>query len=295
MKMKNYLSLLFLLVITLSVDGQKTDTIPGPWKFKGMTSLTFSQVSLVNWAQGGDNSMALNGLAAMNLDYTKGKSSWANILDMGYGTQKVDGRSSGKTDDHFNFISKYGYSTSKNWYISGLLNLKTQFTKGYKVTSDTTRTLISDFMSPGYMLMSLGMEYKPNAKFYAMISPIGGKATLVLNDSLSARGSFGVDPGKKFRAEFGASARMSLTQDLFKNVTLTTSMDLFSNLLDKPQNIDVNWTALFDMKINKFLSANFSTTLRYDDDIKYTSNDGIRHGARVQFKEILGVGLSAKF
>jgi hypothetical protein len=292
--MKKILNLICAILITSGLNGQKTDTIPGPWKFKGMTSLTFSQVSLVNWAQGGDNSMAFNGLAALNLDYTKDKSTWANILNMGYGIQKVDGRSSGKTDDHFDYISKYGYSTGNNWYISGLLNLKTQFSKGYKITGDT-RTLISDFMSPGYMLLALGMEYKPNEKFYFMLSPIGGKATFVLNDTLSAHGSFGVDSGKVFRAEMGASARIALKQDLMKNVTLTTSMDLFSNLLDKPQNIDVNWTALIDMKINEFLSANFSTTLMYDDNIKSVDNEGVRHGPKIQFKEILGVGLSFKF
>jgi hypothetical protein len=292
--MKKALLLISFITFGFVLSAQKTDSIPKPWKFKGMTSLSFSQVSLSNWAQGGDNSMALNGLVALNLDYTKNKSSWVNILDMGYGTQKTGSSSPGKTDDHFDFLSKYGYSTGKNWYLSALLNLKSQFTEGYKVNG-TTRTLISDFMSPGYLLMSLGMEYKPNKKFYFMISPVGGRTTFLLNDSLSLHGGFGVDPGKKSKTEFGASARISLTQDIMKNVTLTTSMDLFSNLLDKPENVDVNWRALIDMKINKFLSATFSTALVYDDNIKTTDNTGAKRGPKVQFKEILGVGFSYKF
>ena len=96
-------------------------------------------------------------------------------------------------------------------------------------------------------------------------------------NSLSAAGSFGVKAGEKFRMEMGASARVSLTTDIMKNVTLTTSMDLFSNLLDKPQNIDVNLTALVNMKINEFLSANISTTLLYDDNIKYIDTEGVSH------------------
>ena len=72
-------------------------------------------------------------------------------------------------------------------------------------------------------------------------------------------------------------------------------MDLFSNLLDKPGNIDINWRALLDMKINKFLSANLSGTLVYDDNIKTTDNAGVAHGAKIQFKELLGVGFSYKF
>jgi hypothetical protein len=292
--MKKFLIFIFILSITIVLKGQKADTIPGPWKFKGMTSLSFSQVSLYNWAPGGDNSMALNGLIVLNLDYTKNKSSWSNSIDMGYGTQKTGSNSPGKTDDHFDFVSKYGYKTSKNWYISALLNLKSQFDVGYKINGET-KTLISDFMSPGYLLMSLGMEYKPNSKFYFMLSPIGGRTTFVLNDTLSAHGAFGVDKGKKTRTEMGASARISITQDIMKNVTLTTSMDLFSNLLEKPENVDVNWRALIDMKINKFLSANFSTTLVYDDNIKTTDNAGLPRGPKVQFKELLGVGFSYKF
>jgi len=283
-----------LISIMSCQNAQKTDTIPGPWKYKGMTSLSFSQVSLYNWAPGGDNSMAFNGLVLLNLDYTKNKSTWSNIIDMGYGTQKTGTNSPGKTDDHFDFLTKYGYSTGKNWYMSALVDFKSQFDKGYKVINDQ-RTLISDFMSPGYLLASLGMEYKPNSKFYFMLSPIGARTTFVLNDTLSAHGAYGVDPGKKTRTEMGASARISLTQDIMKNVTLTTSLDLFSNLLEKPENIDVNWRALIDMKINKFLSANFSTALVYDDNIKSIDNAGVTHGPKVQFKEILGVGFSYKF
>jgi hypothetical protein len=293
--MKKILLVFSVLITTVSLTGQKADTIPGPWKFQGMTSYTYSQVSLVNWAQGGDNNSAFNGIALLNLYYTKNKSSWTNTLDMGYGTQKVDGRASGKTDDHFDFLSKYGYKTGKNWYISVLLDIRSQFTEGYKVTSDTSRTLISDFMSPGYLQLALGMEYKPNDKFYFMLSPIGVRETFVLNDSLSAHGAFGVDPGKKIRTEMGASARISITHDIMKNVTLTTSMDLFSNLLDKPQNVDVNWRALIDMKINKFLSANFSLAMVYDDNIKSVDNEGVVHGPKIQLKELIGVGFSFKF
>jgi hypothetical protein len=292
--MKKLLWILIALLPALPLMSQKTDTVPGPWKFKGMTSLTFSQVSLSNWAQGGDNSMALNGLVLLNLDYTKGKSSWTNMLDMGYGTQRVESNAPSKTDDHLEFLSKYGYATGKNWFVSAMIDLKTQFTPGYKYTKDA-KTRISDWMSPGYLIGSLGLEYKPSKNFYFMISPVAGKATFVLIDSLSTVGSFGVDAGKKFRAEMGAASRISLTKDIMKNVTLTTSVDFFSNLLNHPGNVDVNWKALLDMKINKFLSANFGINMVYDDNIKTVDNEGVVHGAKVQFKELLGVGLSAKF
>ena len=80
-----------------------------------------------------------------------------------------------------------------------------------------------------------------------------------------------------------------------KNVTLTSTLDLFSNYLDKPQNIDVSWRMMINMKVNEFLSANISTHLLYDDDVTYTDSEGINQGPRVQFKEILGIGFSVKF
>jgi hypothetical protein len=86
-----------------------------------------------------------------------------------------------------------------------------------------------------------------------------------------------------------------------KNVNLGTKIELFSNYLDRPQNIDVNWEMLIGMKINKLLSASISTQLIYDNDIPVPIErdvNGIKVsdvGPRLQFKEILALGLSYKF
>jgi hypothetical protein len=124
--------------------------------------------------------------------------------------------------------------------------------------------------------------------------------TIVKNDSLSSIGAFGVDPGDVTRYEFGSFIKMELKTDLMKNVGLQTKLDLFSNYLHNPQNIDVNWDLLINMKINDYLSANLITNLIYDDDIKIDideNNDGVveAKGPRIQFKEMFGVGLSLKF
>jgi hypothetical protein len=283
------------MILLLPVNGQEPVEEPtGPWTFKGMAGLNFSQVALVNWAQGGENSRAVNALMLLNLNYTQGKSAWGNTLDMGYGIQQTGDTPSSKMNDYIDFISKYGYETANNWFISGLFNFKTQFDQGYKGTGES-RTLISEFMSPGYLSFNFGMEYKPNDRFYLLLAPLGAKATIVTNDELSAAGAFGVEPGKSFRAEMGAAVRVMLIRDLMKNVTLTTSADLFSNLLNKPGNIDVSWKALINMKINEFLSANISTHLLYDDDVDFIDFDGTNLGPRVQFKEVLGIGFSVKF
>lgn len=299
--MKNLIILAVGLLITVTVMAQETDkeaqdttTIKGPWSYKGMTSLNFSQVSLTNWAQGGKSSYAINGLAALNFNYTEGSNSWANSLDIGYGIQKIGEESPMKTDDHLELVSKYGRQTSKNWLLTGMLNFKTQFTEGFQQT-ETGKVIISDILSPGYFLLSVGMEYKKDDSFFALLSPATGKITVVANDSLSNVGSFGVEPGKKMRSEFGGLVKIGANIDLMENVNLSTTLDLFSNYFENPQNIDISWKALINMKINEYLSANISTHLIYDDDIDWVDQEGTSQGPKVQFKEMVGIGFSYKF
>ena len=74
---------------------------------------------------------------------------------------------------------------------------------------------------------------------------------------------------------------------------------MFSNYLNNPENIDVNVEALFNFKINKWLSASWSFNMIYDDDIDISvlDNDGIEiaKGPRAQIKNVLGIGLSYSF
>jgi hypothetical protein len=112
---------------------------------------------------------------------------------------------------------------------------------------------------------------------------------------LSAAGEFGVKAGKKSRAEFGGSIRFAAKKEVVKNVTAATKLDLFSNYFHNPQNIDVDWTVMLNMKVNEWLSANFLTQLVYDDDIKILDPDTDKKAPMVQFMEMFGVGVSFKF
>ncbi len=283
---------LFLFIGYYAIAQEKADSIK-PWKYNGVTSINFSQVSLTNWAAGGENSYAFNGLLNLSANYSKDKNDWANTLEVGYGVQKQGEQELRKTDDHIDFLSKYGRKVSKSFFVSAMLSFKTQMNEGKKYEEDTSY-VISKFMAPAYLQAALGMEYKPNESFYFVLSPLAGKLTIVLDDTLSARGSFGVDPGNKTRMEIGGSATMGAKKEIMKNVTLTSTLGLFSNYIENAKNIDVDWKVMINMKINDYLSANLNTHLIYDDDIAYIDEDG-EHGARVQFKEVFGVGLTYKF
>lgn len=267
------------------------------WKTENNVAITFSQVSLTNWAAGGQNSISVNGRFNGLYNYKKEKMAWDSQVDVGYGILKQGKYGWQKTDDRFDLMSKLGYRFSDVLSGAALANFKTQFAPGYPGPDSKTR--ISDLLSPGYLLVAAGLDYKPVEWFTAFIAPLTAKMTLVLNDSLSQAGTFGVAAGKKFRAELGGYIRVGLKHDLVKNVNLATNIDLFSNYLKDPQYVDINWEVLVLMKINKFLSASINTLLIYDHDInigKDTSGDGVPDdfGPRIQFKELVGIGLSFK-
>ena len=138
------------------------------------------------------------------------------------------------------------------------------------------------------------MDYKTD-NISVFLSPLTGKFTFVTDDDLSAAGAFGVDAGKKMRSEMGAFVKFEGKTDVMKNVSLQTKLDLFSNYLNNPQNIDVDWKILINMKVNEYLSANLVSQLIYDDDIKILDPDSGESAPRVQFMEMFGAGLSFKF
>jgi hypothetical protein len=149
-------------------------------------------------------------------------------------------------------------------------------------------------MAPAYLNISLGMDYTPSKVFSLFIGPLSGKSTFVMDDELSDAGAYGVDSSKHFRNEFGGTIRAIVNKDIMKNVNLSSKLELFSNYMKNPQNIDVNWQLLINMKVNKWIAASINLQMIYDDDIK-TKEDLVTHGAKVQFKEVFGVGLSYKF
>jgi hypothetical protein len=314
---------LFLLLFNFSIYSQiidaesrlrssNADTVIG-WKKGGIVNLNFSQASFNNWAAGGQNSISMNGIISTFINYRTNKTSWDNMLDIGYGLLQQGKKGFIKTDDKIDLTSKYGREASQKWYYALLLNFKTQMTPGYNYPNDSVK--ISDFLAPAYLLGALGMDYKPDTSFTCFIAPLTLKTTIVNNTPLADAGAFGVTPakydtatntvlqhGKKIRNELGGYVRIVYKRTFFKDrsVSLLSKLDLFSNYLHNPQNIDVSWETIIGFKVNKFISASITTHLLYDDDIKIkvdNNRDGITDviGPRTQFKEVIGIGFSYKF
>ncbi|MEW5845106.1 MAG: DUF3078 domain-containing protein [Bacteroidota bacterium] len=313
--MKRFVALIIPFTLALPANAQvtdaesqlkeiKTDSLAG-WK-KGLAlGINANQTSLTNWAAGGQSSFAVNTVFTGFVSYKSPKTAWDNSIDLGYGFLNQEGvKYTKKTDDKIDLTSKFGREAFKNFYYAILVNFKTQFSVGYKYPNDSTRIKISNFFAPAYLVGALGMDYKPNAHLSVFAAPLTGKLTFVRDTMLSNAGAFGVKKGEMLRQEVGGYLRMVYTKNDFqaewlKNLTLTTKIDLFSNYLDEPQNIVVNWETLVIMKVNKYINVNLATQLVYDDKVKIgkdTNGDGVidSSGPRIQFKEIFGVGITFK-
>ena len=106
--------------------------------------------------------------------------------------------------------------------------------------------------------------------------------------------------GREARHEFGSLVQSTWDTEVFKNVTMSNRLSMYSDYLNNFGNIDINWELNFNLTVNKHIKANVGTHLIYDDDIKFRDdidNDGELEtfGARVQLKQLLGIGVLFDF
>lgn len=309
--MKKTTSILCTLSLFTAHLFAQIDTI---WTIGGLSTLTFNQTSLTNWAAGGENSFSGNGLINLYANYNFEKTTWDNMVMMNYGVVTAnDNRNIRKNSDRLEFNSKYGRYAFNHFYYAGLVNFLSQFMPGYDYVIDPEATVpISEFLAPGYLTLSAGMDYKPNSAFSLYISPATGKFTFVTDPRIAALGTYGntagvidsfgniVVDGEKMRSEFGASLIATYTKELAPKLNMTGKLTLFNNFTDPVKenrgNVDVNFYNTFSYALGKLFTISLYLELIYDHDVKIPvyDADGIQTGAgpRTQFKEIFGIGFS---
>ncbi len=300
--MRKLLSIIILSLLSIGVYSQADTT--KHWVTVGDFSVNFNQVSFTNWSAGGDNSVSGVTLLNYDLTYTKGKNSWKNKILLGYGMQFLN-EDYKKTEDKIDLSSIYGHALNDKIDISFLASFKTQFAEGFDKDNDSV--YVSKFMAPGYFSGGPGFNYKPNGYFSLFVSPVTAQWVIVNDQRLADIGSYGVTPaeydtngvktkdGETMKFQFGAVLKATFKRDIAKNVNLESTLELFSDYLDQPQNIIVRWDVILGMTVNKWLSAKITTNLIYDENITIHDKTGMPLGPRTQFKEMFGLGLGFKF
>lgn len=320
--MYKYLSLLlfaslFLAAVTLSAQDEDvpeddSEQDAGPWKTSGNLNITGSRVKLTNWQAGGENSIAVNGFFAYKVDYKKENITWNNFVEAAFGASRLAGSEYQKTSDRYEIGTKLGYKLNNHWDATAFSTFRTQFTEGFNIDPQTDeRRRISHAFAPAYLFGGLGGEYEPTDWFQINIAPLSTRITHVRIQQLADQGAFGVQEaefddqgnkiadGKNTRHEFGGYVKIWLRKEIFEDVTVETKADFFSNYIENPENLNVTWDVMINMKVNSWLSANLTTNLIYDDDIPIqigTDAEGNPiTGPRTQFKQVFGVGLAIDF
>ena len=265
------------------------DTSNWNWKQGGMYNFNLSQSSLSNWAAGGDNfNMAINSYFNYFAFYKKDRQGWDNNLDVNLGFVQSTSLGGRKNDDRLDLLSKYGYKidTTGVWYVSGLFNFRSQFFDGYSFGA--TPIFTSSFLSPAYIILSAGLDYKPDNTLSIFFSPVTSRTTIVLNEKLSKLGKYGVNPGQKVNRETGLFVTVNYNNKILENVYYKGRADFFSNYYNKPENINLFMTNMFTFKILKNLSATYNLDLIYDDKIRIFGP--LKKSPGLQVKSIIGIG-----
>ena len=264
------------------------------WNKGIATTIGFSQLSLTNWAAGGAGQLTLNTYADLYANLTKGKFIWENELQAGYGFIESFDTGYKKSDDRLILDSKFGYRAVPKLYLSAVYNFHTQFARGYSGDD-----IVSDFFAPAYTSLGFGIDYTPVKNVSINFAPLTGKVTMVKDPELRTRYGNAYDQFARF--ELGAQVKVDAKLEV-ENFKVGTSLVLFSDYLNKPLNIKVNWDVNAEAKISKFFSVTLRTNMIYDDNVILNKTKILPNGekleyqaAGVQFKELFSIGFTYTF
>ncbi len=336
-KLQNLFIAFFLFTGILSAQ-ETQDTL---WTRGAAIGLDFSQLLQINPRQGaGENRIGFGGALNYFANYSKERVSWDNkaslnlgIVRLGSGLVAVGGdkKPLQKSIDELRFNSKFGYKTSETSKFSYAADFSflSQLLGAYSDEAganqnllsepDVNGTLLSQLFAPAHITLSVGIDYKPTEKLSIYYSPIAYKNIIVLNDDIASREAVdadGVGLGasvhgnewnsttdyKKSFNQFGSLLRMSYADKLWNDrITWTSGLALYSNYLNKPQNIDVDWNNEFAVTIFKGIQVSLLTNVFYDHDVFVQLTDrnsvgGVNGlGRRVSFTQQLLIKYAHQF
>jgi hypothetical protein len=272
------------------------------WSYGGVTLLTFSQDYTINWAAGGDPAVSVKGTGNYFLKYNKQRLTWDNTLNIDYGMQRnLETKVNTKTTDNLEIASNLGYLLSGCWNGAALVKMQTQISDGY-----TNEKVTSAFMTPAYLITSIGLDYKKK-DWSIFVSPITGKTTFKLDGRFLDGNYFAVDSGLTHHFSFGGFARFTINKDITPTINLFSKLELFSDYLNQPEKVDVNFEMRWLFKMTEWLSVSFYMAAIYDYDVRFAvyEADGVTPSKRadgtaittdhLQFKENFGLTLTSKF
>jgi hypothetical protein len=287
------------------LEVQKIYIKPHYWKDRLEANFILNQSALSNWVKGGENSLS----TSMDItEYANYENKSINLNSYNFVRLKLgfltSGKSLRKNLDLFETNSKLNHKAFGKFDFSGILLFKTQLAKGYDYNTEEP-TLVSKFLNPATLTLGFGLDYKPNKATSINFSPFSYKGTYVTDTIVIDQTRYGIPDNKKAMHEPGISLLVAHEFKPVKTISVINRLQLFTNYVNNPQNIDIDWEMIAVMNLNWFTDIRFNTHLIYDDDTKSQVFDGDepvlnpdgtpKKTARAQFKEMLGLSIVFRF
>ncbi len=268
------------------------------WKNKAVFSLLFNQSAFnFDWQGGGTSNVAGNAILNYELNYKRNSLTWDNKVLADYGLSFLkDEDFARKTNDRIELNSRLGQRIGKSfWNYSLFVNFRSQFAKGYRFTKDpdtdqTIRIEETHFFSPAFLQIGPGILWKKSDNLNINIAPVTSRMIFVDDQFTTTENYidgdyFGVDAGEDSRFEFGGSLAAYVKFTVLKNVTFENILNLYSNYIEDPSNIDIDYTLNINLIVNKYITGNFAFQAIYDDNAI----------GGFQIREVIGLGLKYEF
>lgn len=248
-------------------------------------TLSIAQNQLTNWAPGGSNSFSGRSTIFFRHEHKREKLRIDYRFEARYGINVVD-KQRFKNEDEFKINFLTTWKIKHNWSYAASVNLRSQFMEGQASRTNTTK--VSTFMSPGFLDISAGFNYKKDkSPFEITISPVTGSMTIVRDDELSAQGIHGVKRGEHTKSQLGPSIRANLDWKFAKNrLRYRSNIYSFSNMKNKPT---ARWENTLDIAAMKFVTLTGYALFYYDNTANTPTNSDI------QVNSTFTIGLSYRF
>jgi hypothetical protein len=288
------------------VDVKKIITKPQYWRYRTEASFSLNQGIVSNWVKGGENNISTAFDVTWFADYSNKPMllSSGNFARIKYGLIKTGNDRIKKNIDLLETNSKLNHKAFGKFDFSGIMLFKTQLSKGYNYPNDSVP--VSKFINPLILTLGFGLDYKPNKQTSINFSPLSYKATFVPDTADIDQTKYGVASNRRSKHEPGASFMIMNELRPVKNLVVTNRLQLFTNYIHNPLNIDVDWEMILQANLNWFTDVRLNTHLIFDDDTRTPLFDKDKNPvldidgkqkktARVQFKELLGLSFIFRF
>ncbi len=262
---------------------------PNFWTKNGNASLQLTQNYISsNWYNGGESTSSMLSNLTWEANYDdRQRVEFENKLELklGFVTAPSDTVHHFKTNtDLFRLYSKLGVKAVKNWYYTLAGEFKSQFFASYNTN---TNEMVSNFLSPAELDVTLGLDFKQNKKKYTLsllTSPLAYTLMYIHNDQIIDTEAFNVPAGHKSANLLGSKFTGNLTWTIIPSITWESKLEYFTTY----STVIASWENTFNFTLNRFLSTKLFVHARYDDGVTLTEDNR----SYFQLQELLSFGLN---